>query len=476
MLRKRFYAALLSGALVWVGVLSLVSSLQAEERSLRMGEVALATAIAQQVAEAKHAKLAVLVYDTGTRQEVYSHSPDTPLKPASVLKVLPSLVALELLGPQYRFATRVYAERSGAPNVGRLFVQGSGDPGLTAETAWAMARAVRRKGIQAAQGLVVDDSLFEDHKPAQGPRAYQTGSSALSFNYNSYTFEVCPSEVGKPASVLVDPLELRIPLVGSILTGKSGGKGFTIDPLPGGGVEGAKPFRISGSVSSRGGCQTVYRSMSEPSEVFGASFLGMLRAVGVQIPDQVFKAATPRQLDLVYTQESAPLSQIIRDLNHFSNNFIAEQILFALGQTESATFSRFRGLQRLESYLKSLGFRDSEFVIRDASGLSHDNRLSARMVMALLMRGLENQAVAPEFEGSLAVGNRSGTLRRRPMDPNGVVLRGKTGTLDGVSSLAGYVVGQSGKKYAFVVLQNAVTSVDKAHRFEDALVATLARN
>jgi D-alanyl-D-alanine carboxypeptidase/D-alanyl-D-alanine-endopeptidase (penicillin-binding protein 4) len=150
--------------------------------------------------------------------------------------------------------------------------------------------------------------------------------------------------------------------------------------------------------------------------------------------------------------------------------------LFALGLTEQGTFSRERGLERLKKFLRSMGFRDEDFSIQDASGLSHQNRITARIVMALLRRGLENQSVAPEFEASLAVAQRSGTLRRRPLDPSGVVVRGKTGTLNGVSSIAGYVVGKSGRKFAFVILQNEIASVERAHRMEDEIVAILARS
>jgi len=123
-----------------------------------------------------------------------------------------------------------------------------------------------------------------------------------------------------------------------------------------------------------------------------------------------------------------------------------------------------------------LGFKDSGFEIEDASGLSHANRVSAQMIGAVLLRGVRNQEVAPEFESSLAVGERSGTLRRRPFDPRGVILRGKTGTLDGVSSLAGYVVGASGRKYAFVIFQNATASTPRAHAFEDKIVAILSQS
>ncbi len=422
--------------------------------------------------------LAVMVFDVSNGREAFAFNPDKALKPASVLKVLSSLAALELLGPNYRFATRVFADRARTGEASSLYVQGAGDPSLTVETVWAMARAVRRRGIESVNQLYVDDSLFEESSGASGPRAYQTGSSALSFNYNAFSFEVCPGQVGKPASVIVDPLELRIPFVGGIGTSQGSKGSFAIDPIGGKSrTDGAAPtYRISGNIGSRQGCSTVYRSMPSPPKVFGASFLGMLKAVGVKVPEHPREGKTPGTLDLIYTQQSAPLSQIVRDLNHFSNNFIAEQILFAIGQTEGATFSRMRGLRRLESFLRSLGFRDEQFVLRDASGLSHDNRLSARIILALLLRGLENQLVAPEFESSLAVGKKSGTLQRRPVDPSGLVLRGKTGTLNGVSSLAGYVVGQSGNKYAFVVLQNAITSVDHAHRLEDSIVAILSRN
>jgi D-alanyl-D-alanine carboxypeptidase/D-alanyl-D-alanine-endopeptidase (penicillin-binding protein 4) len=409
--------------------------------------------------------------------EVFAFNADRLLKPASVLKVLTSLAALELLGPHYRFATRVFADSRERGAVTTLYVQGNGDPGLTVESAWAMARAIKRRGVQSVQSIVVDASLFEGERGPIGQRAYQTGSSALAFNYNAFSFEVCPGDPGGKASVVPDPFELKIPLVGSILTKKGGGSGFSVEQaLPSAPPSGILSYRLKGAIGEREKCSTVYRSMPNPAMVFGATYAEMLRSIGVKVVQGAKEGSTPPKLDLLYSQDSAPLSQLLRDLNNFSNNFIAEQILFSLGQTELGTYSRARGLERMRAFLRSLGFSSSEFEIQDASGLSHANRVSARMIGAVLKRAAQNQEIAPEFESSLAVGERSGTLKKRPFDPRGVILRGKTGTLDGVSSLAGYVVGASGRKFAFVVFQNAASSTGRAHAFEDKIVSILSRS
>jgi len=409
--------------------------------------------------------------------EVFSQNADKLLKPASVLKVITSLVALELLGPQYRFTTRIYADRNERGAVKTLYVQGNGDPGLTIESASVMARAIKLRGIESIESLVMDASLFEDERGPLGQRAFQTGSSALSFNYNAFSFQVCPRMPGMKASVVPDPFELKIPLVGTILTKKGGQASFSVEQaFPNSAQAGVLSYRLKGSIGDLADCTTVYRSMPNPPVVFGATYAEILRSMGVKVGSGLREGDTPKKLDQLYVQESVPLSQLIRDLNNFSNNFIAEQILFALGQTELGTYSRERGLARVRAFLSSLGFKDSGFEIEDASGLSHANRVSAQMIGAVLLRGVRNQEVAPEFESSLAVGERSGTLRRRPFDPRGVILRGKTGTLDGVSSLAGYVVGASGRKYAFVIFQTATASTPRTHVLEDKIVAILSQS
>lgn len=437
------------------------------------------SAVLRGISSAKVADaLAVYVFDAQSGKVVFELNSTEPLKPASVQKVLTSSVAFDLLGPDYKFATRVVADSISNGAANQLFVQGGGDPELTIESAWSMAREVKRRGINSVKALVIDDSLFADMRRPVGQRAYQTGASALAFNYNTLGFQICPEKIGEKAIVSADPIEVPVRITGNVTTVRGEGKNVVVeeggeDPSS---VAQVPQFRVHGTIGAEADCAVYYRSVPHPELVFGVTFAKMLRMLGVSVPENIRKGITPPDGRVVFTQDSRPLSQLIHDLNHFSNNFIAEQLLFALGASEDGRLRRERGLNRLESYLASLGFDRDNFVIADACGLSHQNRISARMVGAVLSHVLEDEAIRPEFESSLAVGARSGTLKRRNFGALPVIVRGKTGTIDGVSSLAGYVTGRSGRRYAFVILQNGVASRDRALQFEEKLVSALAES
>jgi D-alanyl-D-alanine carboxypeptidase/D-alanyl-D-alanine-endopeptidase (penicillin-binding protein 4) len=176
----------------------------------------------------------------------------------------------------------------------------------------------------------------------------------------------------------------------------------------------------------------------------------------------------------MYEHASKPLVDIVRDLNHFSNNFIAEQLLLALGEVPGGGRDRQVGLDRLSRYLVDLGVPSEQVSLADASGLSHTNRLTPRSIVTVLRRMARSVEVGPEFEISLSVSGRNGTLRRRYFGGGeSPTVRAKTGTLDGVSSLAGYLSGRSGKRYAFAIIGNDLASKARALKLEERLVETL---
>jgi D-alanyl-D-alanine carboxypeptidase/D-alanyl-D-alanine-endopeptidase (penicillin-binding protein 4) len=224
-------------------------------------------------------------------------------------------------------------------------------------------------------------------------------------------------------------------------------------------------------IASTAGCAEVYRSVTDPTAYFGAVFPQLLRSVGVSGKLLARRGAPPQNARPLTVARSKPLSQIVEDLNHFSNNFIAEQLLYALGGPRP--YDRERGLGVLTDYLLELGVAASEIRLEDASGLSHENRLTARALTRLLRANLESVEVHPEFEVSLSVAGRSGTLRKRDFGvPDGRV-RAKTGTLDGVSSLAGYLTTKRGRRLAFAILLNSMRDKQAALRIEDDLVRLL---
>ena len=419
-------------------------------------------------------KTSVSVIDLSNGQPVFEKNESLPLKPASILKVITSAVAYKKLGPEYRFKTEVFVNYSKTPP--NLVIRGNGDPHLTSEVLWSIARKVQAHGIKSVGDVVVDATRFSDPAPRKGQRAFEAGTSAVAFNFNSVTFYVCPGPVGGKARVSVDPWEYGVKTVGSISTVSRGGGTFGIDEITNNKKSsGAPTFRLKGKINSSPKCSEKYRSVADPLSYFMQSWQSLLQKVGIKINGQIRSGVVTSGSKLLFEHESRPLSQVIFDLNRFSSNFIANQILTVLGETTEGFFERELGLIRMGSYLKALGFAPESFRLVDASGLSHDNRITASMVSRVLRELYLDETIRPEFINSLSVSARSGTLEKRKFG-NGTFVRAKTGTINGVTSLAGYLKGSSGKSYAFVVIQNNLSYKQKALNFEKMIVQALSNS
>ncbi len=402
---------------------------------------------------------------------IFERQASMPLKPASVVKVVTTFAALTQLGPDYQFQTAIYGDLQSG-NVNKLYIKGSGDPSFTIESAFILARKLKLIGVRKIEQVITDGTLFAYETERYGARAYEAGASALSFNYNSLTFKICPRLPGENALISVDPWELGVGIKGSIKTVKGLGS-FTINETKGG-------YTAKGTIGRKAECVSVYRSISNPGQYFGKVFTALIKAAGITVKQEPAPGVVPADMPILTTFDSKPLRNIVQDLNHFSNNFIADQLLYRIGATgnhvtmaeQSAPLSRERGIHRLNQIVNALGVKDRETRFMDASGLSHANRLSARAVTTVLLEVQRNFLIRAAFQNSLSVGGKSGTLKKRKFD-NGVSILGKTGTLDGVSSLAGFVTDLSGVEYVFAIIQNEVASVERAHSNEEFIVNSI---
>lgn len=441
----------------------------------RLGELHPVADTERLLTKAPAKAIGVSVIELSTGKSLLDRNANRPLKPASVLKVLTSAAVLDELGLDYRFKTTVSGSDRKGGSISHLAIRGGGATDLTIESAWILARRIRLLGINRIGTLELDDTLFDYSRGPSGQRAYEAGSSALSFNFNSIAISICPSAPGSPAVVSADPWEAGAVINGSIKTvSGSRGKGFAVDEVKSN--DNKLHFRVSGEIGSAEKCRTVYRSVKSPIRYFGAVFPQLLEAVGVQVSNvRLGQSADSLRLVPLFEHESKPMSLIVRDLNHYSNNFLAEQLLYALGGAAGGVWNRDRGAEKLGELLVKLGIRDSGMVVVDGSGLSHDNRLSAAAITKILRFAASQPQFSAEFSSSLSVGERSGTLRARNFTSGSTTpfIRAKTGSLTGVSTLAGYIVTRRGTELAFAILLNEIASKDQALAFEEQLVRQL---
>lgn len=410
------------------------------------------------------------VVDTESEKEIASYRSEEPLKPASVLKILTAYVALDSLGPEFTFRTTILGEIDGKGHVPELIVKGGGDPNLTLEEIWKIGRALRVRGVQRVGKIVVDDSLFQSKSPS-GVRAYEAGSAPLACSFNSVLFRLCPTSKGERASVSFEPFETNITLEGSVITtGRGSAPTYSIDRA----AKGEFSYKVSGGIPEDVDCVQVFRNVTDAASYCREVISGIFSSVGILVGGEgLLKGiSSNKNAPILYEHDSIPLASIVRGLNHFSTNFIAEEIIYSLGQESASVWSYSSGLRKVSSYAKSLGFQ--ALSVHDGSGLSHDNKIPPKLVSMLLAKASKNDRVGPELEASLPIAGRSGTLKRRDFGALNGELRGKTGSLDGVVSLAGYVRGRSGARYAFTVFQNGVSSKDRALEIEHKIARRIS--
>ena len=437
----------------------------------------------------RDANVGLQLVELGTGEELFAHGADEGFTPASTMKVLTAAAALRELGPAYRFNTRIFRrgeiDGSGVLD-GDLYIQGGGDPTLVVERLWKLVYDLRLEGIERISGDVFfDDSHFDDRtrisgwsKPAdirRGP-AYFAPIGALSLNFNTVATVISPGQaVGAPARVR---LETNAPgianLESEIVTGSARSRRrIHIDRT----VDGqAVTLRVTGSIPAASDAVRYYRTVPDPTAYFMSAFAGFMEGHGIEVDGDFSEALTPEDLPLVAQLQSPPLASILMDMNKYSSNFIAEQVLKEIGaHATDSQGSTLKGLQVISDYLGTLGISESEFVIVNGSGLSRQTVLRPRHLTSVLVDMASDPTVSSEFTASLAIGGRDGTLWSRFRgDPVQGRVRGKTGTINGVHCLVGYLHGQDGQQYAFAYLVNNLRgSISRARHAHDQFIDIL---
>jgi D-alanyl-D-alanine carboxypeptidase/D-alanyl-D-alanine-endopeptidase (penicillin-binding protein 4) len=429
------------------------------------------------------ARVGICVLSLESGETLYAHDADALLNPASNVKLFTTAAALSRLGPDYRFETEVWA--AGGPPGGAartLAIRGKGDPSLTTERLWALAGELHHRGVQAVRDILVDETFFDGEREApgydqeQGDRAYLAPAGPVSLNFNTIAVHVDPgARVGEPARVELEPPSEYLEVLNRTSTGRPGGRGrIAAHTQPAGARE---RVAVTGRIPLGGRHLTFWRKVDDPALYFGLTLKRMLELRGVRVSGRVRRAAAPPEAKLLLVAESEPLAEIVRRLNKGSSNFMAEQVLKTLGAEVQGPPGSWRsGIAAGEEALEALGLPRGSYVWKNGSGLNDTNRFSARQTASLLRELWRRFPLMAEFVGSLPVAGRDGTVRFR-MEGTAAEgrLRAKTGTLEGIAGLSGYVESGSGQRLAFAILVNDYASRPAAVvRAVDAIGALLA--
>ena len=424
--------------------------------------------------------LSVHVQDVDSGEIVVSWQDDVPRNPASTMKLLTTLVGLDVLGSNYKWTTEVFAlgEIEDGRLDGDLLIRGHGDPFLVTERVWQMLRLVRQAGIHEIGGnLLIDDSYFDvpEHDPAefdrQPLRAYNVAPNALLMNFKVVRYWFEPDHDRNAVRVWVDPpLEnLRVENKLALRRGYCGGyqRGITITAN-----EAIDKMIFSGRFPT--GCKSyaMDRTALSHNEFAYGLFTSVWRESGGEFSGGWMNAQAPEDVEPIVSFDSLPLAEIISGVNKNSNNVMARQVLYTLSAevlgppgTESG------GRKVIEDWLADTGIEFPTLSLDNGAGLSREARVSAREFGSLLEFAWRKPYM-PEYLASMAVSGLDGTLRRKFDDAR---LTGqahlKTGSLDHVAAIAGYLQSRSGRRFSVVMLHNH----EDVHRGpgEEAQVALL---
>jgi serine-type D-Ala-D-Ala carboxypeptidase/endopeptidase (penicillin-binding protein 4) len=429
----------------------------------------------------ENAELSFVAIDLETGAIVAAHDADKAINPASNAKVITSATALNVLKPEFRFKTEYYLRgelREGTLK-GDLIVKGYGDPSIVTERLTSVANELYLSGIERITGsVIVDDSYFDEQQEARGweqeeapDRAYAAPVSAVMVNFNTVALHVRAGDaVGAPAVVRVDPPSERVYVEGEILT-DTVTRGIRIvgeSHKDDGGRKNGTMMTVEGAIALREPPFRMHRRVYDPARHFGSVLVGLLQRRGVKMRHSVNVGPVPPGARLHYIDRSAALKEIVDDLNHYSNNIMAEALIKTMGAQEFGAPGTFEhGLQVCRKYLEdNVGLQPGSYVFANGSGLNDVNRFSAKQMAQIVRVTTLDYEIGTEFTTSLAVAGTQGTIASRMKDTPVVRrLRAKTGTLSGVSALSGTVVQPSGKVIAFSIMaQGLRQGSGPAHR------------
>jgi len=385
-----------------------------------------------------------------------SHEATRSINPASLSKLATTVVALDLLGPTFVWRTPVYIDglvRDGVLQ-GNVYVRGSGDPRLVVERVWLLMRRLQGLGVQKIQGdIVLDRSAFDlpERNPAsfdgEPLRPYNASPDALLVNFKSLVFQFIPDRAANVARIHVEPPLAGVQFPATVPLSNADCSDYRTSLR----AEWADPLRIrfAGSFPAVCGEKVWPVAYVAPQQFATRAIAGMWQQVGGQLVGQVRDGVVPANLQPVFSVESPALSEVIRDINKFSNNVMAQQLFLTLSQQARGTGSWEASREAMQTWWRDR-IGGEVPVFDNGSGLSREERVSALGLARLLQFAWASPTMS-ELMGSLPVSGLDGTLKRSKSQS---IAHLKTGSLRDVAGIAGYVDAANGKRLILVAVLN----------------------
>jgi len=434
---------------------------------------------------ATRATTSVKIISAETGDVLYERNAQTPLTPASTMKLITSAAALVKLGLEYNFRTIVSTDghlHGASSLLGNIYLRGFGDPYLGVEDLRELALSIRGRGVREIVGNVIGDESFFDHPSAcsdlsgeERVSSRRPHLSALAINLNLLRVILAPAKK-KGARVIVDsPAGIEsFKVVNECITVNE-----KVRYRPAVRVEWSDEgctLRILGKMALGSPARAYAFPVPSPAWYAAAIFREQLKAVGIEVRGQTILGSVPANAKELARKQS-PISGVLTVMNKESDNFAAEMVLRTLAaEIKGIPGTVDKGVQVVREFLSSAGLPAEEFRIYDGSGMSHQNAVTADGLTALLRYMYTRDDLFEAYRMTLPSAGVDGTLRGRMIGTEAEGnLQAKTGSLNGVTSLSGYVTNGDGELIIFSITSADVAASKKLYRsLQDKIGKTLA--
>lgn len=427
--------------------------------------------------------VAVFVQAVEASSPMISHNADKSFNPASVMKLVTTNAALEVLSPNYRWKTEIYRDGHVSNGVldGNLIIKGYGDPSFKAQEFWRLLMSLQQVGIKQIKGdLIIDKSYFakkvgarhtfdEETFDKEKWRAYNAEPSAFLVNGRNTSFKFIATDIGVNVTQEFELPEVQIVNNMKLIQGACGEWrsrfGYAVKPKENGAM-----VTFSGTFSPACGERYLELSVFDDDKYAFFTFKKLWHELNGTFNGKLKIQEVPSNAIKVLEQVSDPLGYVIRDLNKWSNNLMARQLLLTMAAEKIAPpATEANGEKAVKNWLSAKGLNFKELVIENGSGLSRVERISAGHLGQMLASAYQNP-IMPELMASLPILSQDGTIKKRLVDTqsNGRAHL-KTGSIDGVSAIAGYVLDANQHRHVLVMMVNHAKAAGSKNA-QDALI------
>lgn len=416
--------------------------------------------------------VAIVIMDAQPGGKVWlRHNESAVMSPASVIKLVTTYAALDILGPSYTWKTVafVHGTLSGETLQGSVYIRGSGDPSMTDARMRELLWQLRAAGIKHIDGnLLIDRSIYAIEEVDPGAfdgeplRPYNVRPDALLFNFKtvSFTFNPLMASPGDMVPVVMTPVLAGVEHTPMVRVGQARNCGDWKEALRG---DFSDPLnlRLTGSFPAVCGPKQWYLAFPDPGSYALRAIGGLWQELGGTVSGTVGFGVVPTDATFVGAVDSKSMAEIVRDVNKFSNNVMAQSVFLALSLPDQNSLlsctvvggaaSYERSTERLNRWWSTLLPSTPAPVMENGSGLSRIETISAQALAQMLQKAWVGSTM-PEFIASLPIVSIDGTMRRSHASASGHI---KTGSVRNVIARAGYVLAPNGERRIFVLLINS---------------------